>query len=196
MLCPLGASTTARAAGKSILVFGDSLSAGYGLSAARSWVALLEEKLKRERADYIVANASISGDTSAGGRARIDAALARHRPAVVIVELGANDGLRGLPPAQMKANLGEIIERSRKAGARVLLVGMKMPPNYGPDYTAGFERVFAALAGEKKVPLVPFMLEGFAEKTQYFQPDRIHPNAQAQPLILQNIWPKLEPLLK
>jgi acyl-CoA thioesterase I len=114
----------------------------------------------------------------------------------VIVELGANDGLRGLPPAQMKANLGEIIERSRKAGARVLLVGMKMPPNYGPDYTAGFERVFAALAGEKKVPLVPFMLEGFAEKTQYFQPDRIHPNAQAQPLILQNIWPKLEPLLK
>jgi len=176
-------------------VVGDSLSAGYGLALSRGWVALLEERLKRERFDYSVANASISGDTSAGGRARIDAALERHRPAVVIVELGANDGLRGLPVAQMKANLAGIIERSRKSGARVLLVGMKLPPNFGPDYTTAFENAFAELARSHKVPLVPFMLEGFAEKLEYFQPDRIHPNEQAQPLILERIWPALKPLL-
>ena len=184
-----------HAAGKSILVFGDSLSAGYGLAISRGWVSLLEERLKRERIDYSVANASISGETSAGGRARIDAALERHRPAVVIVELGANDGLRGLPLAQMKANLAAIVERSKKAGARVLLVGMKMPPNYGPDYTAGFENVFTQLAREQKVPLVPFMLEGFAEKPDHFLPDRIHPNEQAQPLILERVWRALRPLL-
>jgi acyl-CoA thioesterase-1 len=185
----------AHAAGKSILIVGDSLSAGYGLALSRGWVALLEERLKRERFDYSVANASISGDTSAGGRARIDAALERHRPAVVIVELGANDGLRGLPVAQMKANLAAIIERSRKSGARVLLVGMKLPPNFGPDYTTAFENAFAELARSHKVPLVPFMLEGFAEKLEYFQPDRIHPNEQAQPLILERIWRALRPLL-
>ena len=185
----------AAAAGKSILVFGDSLSAGYGLALSRGWVALLEERLKRERFDYSVANASISGDTSAGGRARIDAALERHRPAVVIVELGANDGLRGLPVAQMKANLAAIIERSQKSGARVLLVGMKLPPNFGPDYTGAFENAFAELARTHKVRLVPFMLEGFAEKLEYFQPDRIHPNEAAQPLILERIWPALRPLL-
>jgi acyl-CoA thioesterase-1 len=186
----------ALAAGKSILVFGDSLSAGYGLAVSRGWVALLEERLKRERIDYSVANASVSGDTSAGGLARIDAALARHRPAVVIVELGANDALRGLPVAQMKTNLATIVGRSKKSGARVLLVGMKMPPNFGPDYTAAFERTFAAVAQEEKVPLVPFMLEGFADNLDYFQPDRIHPNERAQPIILKTIWPKLAPLLK
>ena len=184
------------AAEKSILVFGDSLSAGYGIALSRSWVALLDERLKRERADYIVANASVSGETSAGGRARIDAALERHRPAVVILELGANDGLRGLPPAQMKANLAAIVERAQKAGARVLVVGMKMPPNFGPDYTGAFERAFTELSREKKVPLVPFMLEGFAEKLEYFQADRIHPNEKAQPLIVKRIWPALRPLLR
>jgi len=184
------------AAERSILVFGDSLSAGYGFALARGWVALLEERLKRERLDYSVANASVSGDTSAGGRARIDAALARHRPAVVIVELGANDALRGLPLAQMKSNLGAIVERSRKTGARVLLVGMKLPPNFGPDYTAGFESAFRDVSRAHQVPLVPFMLEGFAEDLAYFQPDRIHPNERAQPLILETIWPKLAPLLK
>jgi acyl-CoA thioesterase-1 len=192
MLCPLMGS----AAGKTILVFGDSLSAGYGLAMSRGWVSLLEEKLKQERIDYSVANASVSGDTSAGGRARIDAALERHRPSVVVVELGANDALRGLPLAQMKANLAAIIERSKKAGARALLLGMKMPPNFGPDYTVAFERVFSDLAREKRVTLVPFMLEGFADNLDYFQPDRIHPNERAQPLILDTIWPKLAPLLK
>ena len=191
MLCP----AVAIAAGKSILVFGDSLSAGYGLAMSRGWVALLEERLKRDRIDYSVANASVSGDTSAGGRARIDAALERHRPAVVVVELGANDALRGLPLAQMKANLAAIIQRSKKSGARVLLVGMRMPPNFGPDYTQAFEGAFTQVAREQKVPLVPFMLEGFAEKLEYFQPDRIHPNERAQPLILETVWPKLKPLL-
>jgi acyl-CoA thioesterase-1 len=192
MLCPL----TVAAAGKTILVFGDSLSAGYGLAISRGWVALLEERVKRERIDYSVANASVSGDTSAGGRARIDAALARHRPSVVIVELGGNDALRGLPLAQMKGNLAAIIERSKKAGARVLLVGMKMPPNFGADYTAALEKVFTDLAREQKVPLVPFMLEGFGHDLEYFQPDRIHPNERAQPLILDTLWPKVKPLLK
>jgi len=185
----------AGAAGKTILVFGDSLSAGYGLALSRGWVDLLEERLRRERIDYSVANASVSGDTSAGGRARIDAAIARHRPSVVIVALGSNDALRGLPLPQMKSNLGAIIERSKKAGARVLLVGMKMPPNFGPDYTSAFENTFAQLGREQKVPLVPFMLEGFAENLDYFLPDRIHPIERAQPLILETIWPKLRPLL-
>ena len=186
----------AGAAEKSILVFGDSLSAAYGIAQSRGWVALLGERLKRERPDYSVANASISGDTSAGGLARIDAALARHKPTVVIVELGANDGLRGLPLGQMKANLGTIIEHSRKHGARVLLVGMKLPPNYGQEYTTSFEKAFAEVGKRYKVALVPFMLEGFAEKPEYFQADRIHPNEQAQPLILERVWQALRPLLK
>ena len=186
----------AAAAEKSILVFGDSLSAAYGIAQSRGWVALLGEKLKRERPDYSVANASISGDTSAGGLARIDAALARHRPAVVIVELGANDGLRGLPLAQMKANLGTIIEQSQKSGARVLLVGMKLPPNYGPEYTDAFEKSFAEVAKRYRVALLPFLLEGFAEKPEYFQADRIHPNEKAQPLILERVWQALKPLLR
>src|SRR5947208_15313624 len=187
---------SAQAAGRSILVYGDSLSAAYGIAQSRGWVALLGERLKRERPDYSVANASISGETSAGGLARIDAALARHRPVVVIVELGANDGLRGLPVGQMKANLGTILEHARKSGARVLLVGMKLPPNYGHDYTRGFESAFAEVGKRYKVALLPFLLEGFAEKPEYFQPDRIHPNEQAQPLILERVWQALRPLLK
>jgi acyl-CoA thioesterase-1 len=186
----------AGAAEKSILVFGDSLSAAYGIAQSRGWVALLGEKLKRERPDYSVANASISGETSAGGLARIDAALERHKPTVVIVELGANDGLRGLPLAQMKANLGTIIEHARNSGARVLLVGMKLPPNYGPEYTEAFEKAFAEVAKRYKVALLPFLLEGFAEKPDYFQADRIHPHEKAQPLILERVWRALQPLLK
>jgi acyl-CoA thioesterase I len=186
----------AAAAERSILVFGDSLSAAYGIPAARGWVALLEERLKRERLDYSVANASISGDTSAGGRARVDATLARHHPSVVIVELGANDGLRGLPIRQMRDNLGAIIARAQRSGARVLLVGIKLPPNYGEDYTEAFRTTFAELSQRYKTALVPFMLEGFAEKPELFQNDRIHPTAEAQPLILERIWPRLAPLLK
>jgi acyl-CoA thioesterase I len=192
MLLALGAA----AAEKSILVLGDSLSAAYGLASTQGWVALLEERLQRERLDYSVVNASISGDTSAGGRARIDELLATHHPAVVIVELGGNDGLRGLPIAQLKANLGAIVERSQKAGARVLIVGMRMPPNYGPDYTQAFANAFADVAKRYRVALAPFILEGFGEKPESFQPDRIHPTAAVQPLILERIWRGLRPLLK
>jgi acyl-CoA thioesterase-1 len=192
MLWPLGAV----AAGKSILIFGDSLSAAYGIARSQGWVALLEERLKRERADYSVVNASISGETSAGGRARLDAALERHRPAVVVLELGANDGLRGLPVAQMRGNLAAMIERAQKNGARVLLVGMKLPPNYGPEYAEAFERAYGELARRHKVALLPFLLEGFAEKQEFFQPDRIHPTAEAQPLIAERVWRALRPLLK
>ena len=192
MLWPPGAV----AAGKSILIFGDSLSAAYGIAHSQGWVALLEERLKRERVDYSVVNASISGETSAGGRARLDGALERHRPAVVILELGANDGLRGLPVAQMRANLAAMIERAQKNGARVLLVGMKVPPNYGPEYAEAFERAYGELARRHKVALLPFLLEGFAEKQEYFQPDRIHPTAEAQPLIADRVWRSLRPLLK
>jgi acyl-CoA thioesterase-1 len=184
------------AAEKSILVYGDSLSAAYGIAQARGWVSLLGERLKRERPDYIVVNASISGETSGGGLARMNAALEKQKPQVVILELGANDGLRGLPVAQMKKNLSAIIERAQKAGARVLVVGMKLPPNYGPDYTAAFEAAFGELAKRHKTALVPFLLEGFAEKEDLFQPDRVHPTQAAQPLIEERVWKALRPLLK
>jgi len=183
------------AAQKSILVFGDSLSAAYGIGQARGWVALLAEKLKRERSDYIVVNASISGETSGGGAARIGKAL-ESKPRVVIVELGANDGLRGLPVAQMKQNLAAVIERSQKAGARVLLLGIRLPPNYGPQYTQQFEAAFAELAKQHRTAFVPFFLEDFADKPEYFLPDAIHPAENAQPLILERVWKALAPLLK
>lgn len=185
-----------HAATKSILVLGDSLSAAYGIAAARGWVALLGERVARERPDYRVVNASVSGETSAGGRARMAGELARHRPAVVIVELGGNDGLRGLTPAQMKDNLAAIVSSAQQAGARVLLVGMKVPPNYGPEYAERFERVFAEVQKRYRTALVPFLLEGFAERRELFQADGIHPTEEAQPLILERIWPALAPLLK
>jgi acyl-CoA thioesterase-1 len=172
------------------------LSAAYGIAQARGWVALLGERLKRERADYIVVNASISGDTSSGGVSRIEKTLQQHRPAVVVVELGGNDGLRGLPVAQMKQNLATIIEQAQKAGARVVLVGMKLPPNYGPEYTQAFESAYAELARRYHTALVPFLLEDFAEKRELFQPDRIHPTEAAQPLMLERVWKALRPLLK
>jgi acyl-CoA thioesterase-1 len=181
---------------QSILVFGDSLSAAYGIAQARGWVALLGERLKRERPDYIVVNASISGDTSSGGVSRIQKTLRQHQPAVVVLELGANDGLRGLPVAQMKQNLATIIEQAQKAGARVVLVGMKLPPNYGPDYTQAFESAYGELATRYHTALVPFLLEDFAEKGELFQPDRIHPTEAAQPLMLERVWKALRPLLK
>lgn len=180
---------------KSILVYGDSLSSAYGFAQARGWVALLGERLKREQPDYIVVNESISGETSAGGLARINAALARHQPAIVVLELGGNDGLRGLPILQMKQNLAAMIERSQKAGARVLLVGMKMPPNYGPVYTQAFEDSYRELAKRHKTALVPYLLEGIGDRQELFQPDRIHPTEAAQPLILAHIWKGLRPLL-
>ena len=178
------------------MVLGDSLSAAYGIAQARGWVALLGERLKDERLDYIVVNASISGDTTSGGLSRLPKVLQQHKPAVVIVGLGGNDGLRGLPIAQMKQNLSAIIAQSQKAGARVLLVGMKVPPNYGPDYAQAFEAAYSDLARTHKSALVPFFLEDFAEKPDFFQPDRIHPTAAAQPLMLERVWTALRPLLK
>jgi acyl-CoA thioesterase-1 len=181
---------------RSILVFGDSLSAAYGIAQSRGWVALLAERLKRERPDYSVANASISGETTAGGASRFARALEQHQPVVVILALGANDGLRGLPIEQMKQNLSRMIGEARKAGARVLLVGMRLPPNYGPDYTRAFESAFGELAKAHNSALVPFLLEDIADKDSYFQPDRIHPTEAAQPLMLERVWKALLPLLK
>jgi acyl-CoA thioesterase-1 len=172
------------------------LSAAYGISQARGWVALLAERLKRERPDYIVVNASISGETSGGGASRIGSALDKYRPRVVVLALGGNDGLRGLPVAQMKKNLAAMIVRAQKAGARVLLVGMKMPPNYGPDYAQAFESAFGEVARQHQVALLPFLLDGIAEKSELFQADRIHPTQEAQPLIEQRVWTALKPLLK
>ena len=177
-------------------MFGDSLSAAYGIPQARGWVNLLAERLRKERPDYTVVNASISGETSGGGAARLDAALRKHRPAIVVLELGANDGLRGLPVAQMRQNLSSMIVRAQKAGARVLLVGMRIPPNYGPDYAQSFEGVFRDLAKQHKTALLPFLLEGFAENQELFQPDRIHPTQEAQPLIERHVWSALQPLLR
>ena len=189
-------SGASHAAAKSILVLGDSLSAAYGIAADRGWVALLGERLARERPDYRVVNSSVSGETSAGGRARIAGELARHKPAVVVVELGGNDGLRGLPPAQMRDNLAAIITAAQQSGARVLLAGMRMPPNYGPDYTQRFEAVFDELHRRYRTAWLPFLLEGVAEQPQLFQGDNLHPSAEAQPVILENIWRPLRPLLK
>jgi acyl-CoA thioesterase-1 len=185
----------AAGAEKSILVLGDSLSAAYGIAQARGWVALLGERLRRERPDYSVVNASISGETSSGGASRIGFTLQKHKPSIVVLELGANDGLRGLPVAEMKKNLAAVIERAQKFGARVVLVGMRLPPNYGPDYTEAFEASFSELAKRYRTALVPFLLEGFAEDPAMFQPDRIHPSAEAQPLMLERVWNALRPLL-
>jgi len=183
------------AAEKSILVMGDSLSSAYGIGQSRGWVALLGERLKREHPDYIVVNASISGDTSGGGRARLKPLLERHRPAIVILALGGNDGLRGMPITQMRTNLAASIREAQASGARVLLVGVKMPPNYGEVYTQGFDAAFVELAKTHRIPLVPFVLEDFAGKPEFFLPDRIHPNEQAQPLMLERVLPVLRPLL-
>ena len=177
------------------MVFGDSVSAAYGLKQARGWVALLAGQLQRERPDYIVVNASVSGDTSAGGLARVDATLRRHKPAVLILELGGNDGLRGLPVAEMEKNLGKIIERAQSAGARVLILGMRIPPNYGPDYASAFDGAFARLAKRYGTALVPFLMEGFAEKPELFQRDQIHPSEAAQPAMEARVWKALVPLL-
>ncbi len=177
------------------MVLGDSISAEYGLPRDTGWVALLRTKLAQERFDYSVANSSISGDTTSGGLARLPAALNRLKPTLVIVELGANDALRGVPLATTEANLRTIIDKSQAINAKVLLVGMYVPPNYGPDYSQKFHGVYEKLAKEKQVPLVPFLLAGIENKPEMFQADQIHPTPQAQPLLLNNVWPILKPLL-
>jgi acyl-CoA thioesterase-1 len=184
----------AHAAG-TILVFGDSLSAAYGIGQKEGWPALLAERLRERKWDYSVVNASISGETTAGGATRIGEAVTRARPAVVIVALGGNDGLRGLPVAQMRANLEKMVATAKAARAKVLVVGMRMPPNYGPRYTREFEEAFVQVAKAQGVALVPFMLDGIGEQRELFLPDNIHPTAQAQPIILDTIWRGLEPLL-
>ena len=186
----------AHAAQRVVLVVGDSLSAAYGIDQDEGWVALLQQRLGKDYPDYRVVNASISGDTTRGGLGRIDAALRTHAPAVVIVELGGNDGLRGLPVKEMRTNLGAIITKSLAAQARVLLVGMRIPPNYGPLYTKNFEAVFTGLAQQFDVARVPFLLDGVALKFDLVQDDGIHPRAAAQPRMLENVWPHLTPLLR
>ncbi len=184
------------AVAKTIVVLGDSISAGYGIDVNAGWVNLLREKFKQQHLDYVISNESISGDTTAGGLARIDRALAMHKPDIVMLELGANDGLRGLSPQEMKSNLSEMVRRSRQAGAKVLLLGMKIPPNYGKRYIDMFYNIYPQVSAELNVPLVPFILEQVALKLELMQADGLHPNAQGQPLIMQTIWPYLQPLLK
>ena len=192
----LAASASAYSAPKTVLVLGDSLSAEYGLNRGTGWVALLEKKLKAEKLDAAIVNASISGETTSGGRARLPALLTQHKPDIVVIELGANDGLRGQPVAAAEANLRNMVTLAQKSKAKVVLVGMRMPPNYGRAYTESFFGMYSKLAKEYKAALVPFMLEGVAEKPALFQADRLHPNANAHPTILANIWPQLQPLVK
>lgn len=175
-----------------ILVLGDSLSAGYGIEQNQSWVTLLQQRLGDRGHPHRVINASISGDTTAGGLFRIGAALDDHDPDVVIVELGGNDGLRGLSLRDMETNLAKIIDACLAHGSRVLLVGMRIPPNYGAEYTAGFEAIYTRLAKQYNVPLVPFLLEGIAENNALLQSDRIHPNGEAQGKMLDNVWPVMK----
>jgi acyl-CoA thioesterase-1 len=189
------ASASAYSAPKTVLVVGDSLSAEYGLNRGAGWVALLGQKLKSEKIDATIVNASISGETTSGGRARLPALLSAHKPEIVVIELGANDGLRGLPVDAASANLREMIAMAQKQRAKVMLIGMRMPPNYGRAYTERFFGMFASLAKEYKAPLVPFMLEGVADKPALFQADRLHPSAQAHPIILNNIWPTFYKLI-
>ena len=191
------AAVPAYAETPALLVFGDSISAGYGLARVeRGWVALLQAKLKSEGYGYEVVNASVSGETTAGGLARLPRALSLHRPAVVILELGGNDGLRALPIEQMRANLTHMIDLARGADAKVLLLGMRIPPNYGREYTEQFSAVYADLARERHLPVVPFFLSAVALHPDLMQADGVHPDEAAQPLLLTAVWPALEPLLK
>jgi acyl-CoA thioesterase-1 len=190
------ASVSARAETPVILVFGDSISAGYGLARVeQGWVALLQTRLKEQDYGYQVVNASVSGETTAGGLARLPRALMLHQPKIVILELGGNDGLRALPIAQMRANLGRMIELASAAGAKVLLLGIRMPPNYGPEYTEQFRSSYSDVAREKNLPLVPFLLNDVAQSANLMQTDGIHPNELGQPQLLANVWPSLKPLL-
>lgn len=178
-----------------LLVVGDSISAAFGMDTRQGWVALLEKRLDEQGFDHQVVNASISGDTSAGGAARLPALLAEHQPELVIIELGGNDGLRGQPPAQLQQNLAAMVQASQQKGAQVLILGMQLPPNYGLRYTTAFAAVFPQVASEFSVPLVPFVLEGVGGVPEMMQADGIHPTAEAQSRLLENVWPTLKPLL-
>lgn len=192
-----GPSVYAAETGKPVIVvLGDSLSAEYGLPRDSGWVALLRRRLADERIDYSVANASISGDTTSGGRARLPALISRLKPSIVIVELGANDALRGVPLSTTEDNLRTIVKDAQQSKAKVVLVGMYVPANYGPAYTQRFHRIYGTLAKELDVRLVPFLLAGIESKPDMFQSDQMHPTQQAQPVLLDNVWPALAPLLQ
>ncbi|MFN7537145.1 MAG: arylesterase [Burkholderiales bacterium] len=189
-------ATAAASRAPVVLVLGDSLSAEYGIKRGSGWVQLLSERLEQQKFRWQVANASVSGETSSGGRSRLPALLQQHRPRIVIIELGANDGLRGLSLDATRQNLRTMIQAAQQSGARVLLVGMQLPPNFGISYTRDFADLFRQLAKERKTALVPFLLEGIAADLSYFQDDRIHPNEKAQARLLDNVWGGLLPLLK
>ena len=201
LLVPSGLAATpserpVASAAPTILVLGDSVSAGYGLESQQGWVSLLQSKLKAQGYGYRVINASVSGETTTGGAARLPRALELHRPKIVIIELGGNDGLRGLPLSTSRNNLQRMIELSRDSGAKVLLLGMKIPPNYGPRYAEGFEKVFRELASRYQLAFEPFFLEKIALEPEMMQADGLHPTAKAQPIMLDTVWPALTPLLK
>ncbi|MDP3441166.1 MAG: arylesterase [Azonexus sp.] len=188
-------STPPALAGKTILIMGDSLSAGYGMGLEQAWPSLLAKRLSEKQLDYNVANLSISGETTAGGRTRLPQALVQHKPAIIIIALGANDGLRGLPLSQMRDNLNAMVDAARRNGSKVLLTGIRLPPNYGP-YATEFDNSFSEIARRKKAALLNFLLEPIAAQAQFFQADNLHPTAEAQPLILDHLWPAILPLLK
>ena len=190
------AALPAKPGAPNIVIYGDSLSAAYGLPQGAGWPTLLQERLKQKKFNYNVVNASISGETSAGGAARISITVRETRPAVLVLALGANDGLRGLPVAQLRDNLAAIIKAARAVKCQVIVVGMRMPPNYGQRYTEQFQSSFTDLAKAQRLALVPFLLEGVAQRPELFQQDQLHPTEAAQPLILENIWKALQPLLK
>jgi acyl-CoA thioesterase-1 len=189
------AASTSTIAAPVVLVLGDSISAGYALPAETGWVTLLQQRLATEHYPHRVINASISGDTTAGGRARLDALLAKNHPSVTVIEMGGNDGLRGGSLDAMQSNLDAMTAAAQKSGSRVLIVGLRLPPNYGPAYVNRFEATFADVARARKAALVPFLFEGFAEDNAMFQADRIHPVIAAQARMLDNVWPQLKPLL-
>jgi acyl-CoA thioesterase I len=195
-LCLLAAGGSAMASAPAILVVGDSLSAEYGLPRNTGWVSRLSERLAKEHVQYSVINASISGDTTSGGRARLPQLLRSIRPQIVVIELGANDGLRGLDLDQMQNNLQAMIDASRAEQAQVVLIGTRIPPNYGRAYAQSYFESFSALARRNRIAYVPFLLEGFADRLDLFQADQMHPSQQAQPLMLENVWPSLLPLLR
>ena len=196
LLFVLSVMSISAAAAPAILIYGDSLSAGYGIGLEQSWPALLAKRLEDNRLRYTVSNASISGETTAGGRSRFEEALKRVQPEVVVIALGANDGLRGLPALQMRLNLTAMVKAAKARKARVLLVGMKLPPNYGPVYARQFEESFPAVSRAESVPLLPFLLEPLGTDIELFQADGLHPSAAAQPKLLDHVWPALKPLLK
>lgn len=196
LLCLVWANSSRGDEDKKVLVFGDSLSASYGIEEEQGWVNLLSEKLRQAQSPYSVINASVSGETSTGGLSRLPAALAEFQPSVVILELGGNDGLRGLPLATLQSNLEEMVSLSQRAGAKVLLAGIQIPPNYGPRYTEPFYALFGDIAESEQLPFVPFLIDGIPQQPELMQNDGIHPRAEAQHMILDNVWPVLEPMLQ